>query len=237
MRSGLAERVYEELEQRIFDLEYSPGARLVIDQIAREFGVSATPVRDALRRLAAERVIAFEPYVGFTVLPEPTLDEIRESFQARLAIEGFAARIGCKLVTDDQIDELVRIQRELMRHRYGGTFKSFIHFVSWNKRFHEVIVATSGNRYLVDAAKNLYHDALIARTLHDRGVPDIAEISAEHEAIIDAFRRRDEDDLYRAVEAHITDGCRRMIAARTAPARAPLRSTRRGRSDTSDDSS
>lgn len=212
-RSGLAEQVYEVLEQRIFDLEYRPGERLVIERMARELGVSTTPVREALNRLAAERVIAFEPYVGYTVLPEPTLDEISRSFEARLAIEGFAAKAGCLRASAAQIARMAELHDELLRHRYGGEFRSFVSFVTGNRLFHEVIVATSDNEYLVEAARNTYHDALVARTLHDRGIPDIEEIGREHEAIVEAFRARDPEAVYRAIEAHIVDGSRRLSSA------------------------
>ena len=214
VRSGLADQVYEALEEQILDMEYAPGERLVIDQIARELGVSGTPVRDALTRLAGERLIDVTPFRGFTVLPEPTLDEIAQSFEAREAIETFAVRLGCERASDREIERLSEINARITSHTYGGRSGSFTAFVKLNQEFHELLVTTSGNQYLVEALKSLYHDALVARTMHGRGVPDLEHIDQEHGAIIEAFRRRDADALEAAVARHIRDGAERVMAAR-----------------------
>ena len=94
VRSVLADQIYDTLSERILDMHYAPG-QVVIDQLARELGVSATPVRDALTRLGQSTVDS-TPFRGFTVLADPTADEIAESFEAREAIERSAARLGCE---------------------------------------------------------------------------------------------------------------------------------------------
>ncbi len=87
-----------------------------------------------------------------------------------------------------------------------------------NQEFHELLVTTSRNHYLVEALRSLYHDALVARTMHGRGVPDLERINEEHGAILEAFRRRDADALESAVTRHIRDGAERVLAARQRPA-------------------
>jgi DNA-binding GntR family transcriptional regulator len=99
---------------------------------------------------------------------------------------------------------------------YGGRSGSFSRFVRLNQDFHELLVATSGNRVLVEARRALYHDVLVARTMHGRGVPDLAQIDSEHRAILTAFRARDRKALEAAVVRHIRDGARRVLAARAA---------------------
>ncbi len=222
VRAGLADQVYEAIQHQILDLHFRPGDRLVIDHLAGDLGVSATPVRDALARLAAERLVAFEPYRGFTVLPEPTRQEIEASFEARRGIEAFAARVGCERATREQVRELVEIADRLSAQGYGGRFRAYATFVRLNRIFHERIVATSGNPFLLEALRSLYHDLLIARTLHDRGIPDLAEIAEEHARIIRAFERRDPAAAEEAVSDHILRGAERLLAARSdAVAREP----------------
>jgi DNA-binding GntR family transcriptional regulator len=213
VRSGLADQVYEALAGRILDMEYAAGDRLVIDQLARELGVSVTPVRDALTRLAAERLIDFAPFRGYTVLPTPTAEDIRQSFEAREGIEAFAVRLGCKKATDAQLDRLEELHERLAAGRYEGRSGSFAGFVRLNQQFHEEIVATSGNRTLVEARRQLYHDVLVARTLHGRGVTDLEQIDAEHRAILASFRRRDCRALETAVVRHIREGASRVLAS------------------------
>ncbi len=214
VRSNLGDQVYETLSERILDLEYEPSARLVIDQLARELGVSGTPVRDALNRLAAERLIDFTPFRGFTVLPDPTLEEIEHSFEARQAIEGFAARLGCERAGSAGAEALRTIQGRIESHSYGRRSGSFSTFVRLNRDFHDVLVGTSGNPSLVAALRSLYHEALVARTMHGRGVPDLEQINAEHRAIIDGFAREDPAAVVEAVSRHIRDGAARILAAR-----------------------
>lgn len=213
VRSGLADQVYEALNERILDVEYAAGERLVIDQLARELGVSVTPVRDALTRLAAERLIDFTPFRGYTVLPEPSAAEIEQSFEAREAIESFAVRLGCTRGTDEQLRELEEMHERIAGGRYAPRGGSFGTFVRLNQQFHELLVATSQNQVLVEARRQLYHDVLIARTMHGRGVPDLENIVAEHQAILDSFRRRNCAALEAAVVKHIRDGAQRTLAA------------------------
>lgn len=214
VRAGLADQVYEAIQRQILDMHFRPGDRLVIDHLAGELGVSATPVRDALARLAAERLIVSEPYRGFTVLAEPTRREIEASFEARRGIEAFAARVGCERATREQVRELVEIADRLAAQGYDGRFDGYATFVRLNRVFHERIVETSGNSFLLDALRGLYHDLLIARTLHDRGIPDLGEIAEEHVRIIRAFERRDPASAEEAVSDHILRGAERLLVAR-----------------------
>jgi DNA-binding GntR family transcriptional regulator len=215
VRSGLADQVYEALSEQILDMEYAPGERLVIDQIARDLAVSGTPVRDALTRLAAERLIESTPFRGFTALPDPTPAEIAQSFEAREAIETFAVRLGCERASESQIEELDELQAVIAAKPYTRGSGSFSTFVRLNQRFHELVVETSANRCLVDALRGLYHDALVARTMHGRGVPDLDYINEEHAAIVQGFAARDLADLEAAVVRHIRDGARRVLEARS----------------------
>jgi DNA-binding GntR family transcriptional regulator len=216
VRSVLAEQVYEALKDQVLDHDYEPGGRLVIDGIARDLGVSPTPVRDALARLAGEGLIESTPYRGFAILPEPTLEQIRQSFEAREAIETAAVRLGCARATPPQLAVLRDLQTRIASQRYGRRAKSFTTFVRLNQQFHESLVGTSGNEYLVDALRSLRHDALVARTRHGRGVPDLPTIVREHESILHALERRDVEAAVAAVSHHIADGAARELAAREA---------------------
>ncbi len=195
-------------------MQYAPGDRLVIDQIAREAGVSGTPVRDALTRLAGEGFIDSTPFRGFTVLPDPTVDEIAQSFEARAAIETAAVRLGCERATGEQIARLKEIAARIGATSYGARSESFSTFVKLNQQFHELLVRTSQNSYLVEALRSLYHEGLVARTMHGRGVPDLLDIREEHEAIVEALELRDPDAAEAAVGRHIADGAARVLAAR-----------------------
>lgn len=214
VRSGLADQIYDALVDQILDLAYAPGERLVIDQIAREMGVSPTPVRDALTRMAGEGFIESTPFRGFTVLPVPSADEIEQSFEARVVIEAAAAQLGCRRRTDAELDELRDIQERIVAQHAGPRAKTYAPFGRLNQRFHLLLVGTSHNRFLEEALRALDHDALMARTMHGRGVPDLSDIVGEHEAILDALEARDRDRAAEAVARHINDGKARVLAVR-----------------------
>jgi DNA-binding GntR family transcriptional regulator len=216
VRSILADQVFEALKDEILDAQHAPGARLVIDTIARDLGVSPTPVRDALTRLAGLGLIDSTPFRGFTVLPDPTPEQIGQSFEARAAIETAAVRLGCERATEEQMAVIRELHTRIASQRYGARARSFTPFVRLNQEFHEALVATSGNEFLVDALQSLRHDALVARTRHGRGVPDLDAIVREHAAIVTALERRDVDAVVTAVARHIADGAARELAARRA---------------------
>ncbi len=211
VRQGLGTQVYDALQQLVLNMELAPGSKLVIDQLAERIGVSATPVREALNRLAAERLIEFTPYRGFTVMPEPTAQELGASFEARQAIEEFSARLGCARASDEEIAELRRSADHVAAGKYGRTVNGYLEFLRRNRDFHERVVAAAANSYLSEAAKSLFHDAIVARTLRSRGVPDLSSIIDEHEQIVDAFERRDADAAAAAVGRHAVGGASRMM--------------------------
>lgn len=216
VRSGLADQIYEALLDRVLDLSYAPGERLVIDQIAREMGVSPTPVRDALTRMAGEGFIESTPFRGFTVLPVPSADEIEQSFEARAVIEVAGVRLGCARRGDGQVAELREIHERIVGQFTSRPAKTYAPFGRLNQRFHLLLVGTSANRFLEDALRVLDHDALMARTMHGLGVPDFTHIVGEHEAIIEAVESRDEAAAAEAVETHIRHGAERVLAVRRA---------------------
>jgi DNA-binding GntR family transcriptional regulator len=211
-RLGLADQIAGTLEQRILNLEYQGGEKLVIDQLARELGVSSTPVRDALNRLSAARLVVFEPYIGFMVRPLPQLEEIRESYEARRCIETEATLLATPHMRAEDFAQLAALSREMAESEYTGSAESFILLTRANREFHRVIVARCRNRFLIEAWENLNHDELVAFTLHDRGVPDLEAIVLEHAAIVDALETKDQGRVSLAVTRHIVDGADRVYA-------------------------
>ena len=213
VKGNLADQVYELVRQRIFDLHYDPGDKLTIQQLAQEMDVSATPVRDALNRLAAEHLINFTPYRGFKIVAAPTEEDIRHSFEARLAVEPFAARIGCERASEAQLRDLGKIQQQIASRDYVDDYAGYLWFVRLNGQFHEAMVATSGNPLLLDAMKAVHVDLVIARAMYHSGVDDLPDVVREHNAIIKAFEQRNAEAVENAVTKHLTDGLQRVVAA------------------------
>src|SRR5947209_12480806 len=96
---GRAEMLYERFKQQIIDRHWLPNQPLNIDRLAREYGVSITPVREALARLSADRLVVAAAHRGYTVAPPPSTARMEELFTVRLLLEPHAARGAATRIT------------------------------------------------------------------------------------------------------------------------------------------
>ena len=99
--------VYERLKQLILDQKVAPGAPLPEEELARTFGVSRTPIHEALVRLEKDRLVVLQPSRGAFVRGM-TMDDVRELYQIREALEGLTARLAAESMTPGQVAELER---------------------------------------------------------------------------------------------------------------------------------
>ena len=170
------ERVHTVIRERILDGEYGPGHRLVIDALAEELGVSALPVREAIRRLEAEGLVFYRVNAGATVA---TADP--EQFEQRMSVlavlEGYATALTAPLLTDE---DLAGLEAATNRMQECMERLDVLGFGQANRDFHAIVYARCPNAALVkslqEAARRL---DLIRRTVFThipyRGVQSIAE--------------------------------------------------------------
>lgn len=209
---SLVDLAHEEIHKRITNGEIRQGERLVIDTLAEEFGTSLIPVREALARLHAERLVSFEANKGYRVAPPPDAMELGQLFSARLIIEIGVLEAAIPRATPELLGQLRKINRQMGRGSYGKTFEGYVAFVKLNASFHEAIVALSGNPFIIDAYRKLAYHQRIMQALHGRGVPDIDKLVAEHEAIIAALEKGSYAAARKAIRQHILEGGRRLGA-------------------------
>lgn len=140
------ERVYTALRERILDGAYGPGYRLVIDRIAEEFGVSALPVREAVRRIEAEGLVIFRPNAGAQVTPaDPSLYE--ENLTVLAVLEGYATAQAAPRLTEAQ---LLRLEAETDAMVQAMERMDVLGFSRANQRFHRVFHDNCGNPPLIE---------------------------------------------------------------------------------------
>lgn len=211
-RSALAEQVSETLRAWIMDQVLAPKQRLNITWLARKLGVSETPVREALSRLRAERLVDFEPYIGYTVMPLLTLDRLRELLEVRKLLESHAAAIGASRVTNAQLDQMREAVGKMEHLQAGPTFRESKDFNAQDRLFHSLIVQAAGNTVLIETYQSLNLHIVLARLYHGRGLVEIRLAQREHRAILQAYERRDAEAARAAVVAHI-EGAHGRLAA------------------------
>lgn len=145
------ERIHEALRERVLDGQYGPGYRLVIDRLAEEFGVSALPVREAIRRLEAEGLAVFRPNAGAHVAPaDPALFE--EGLTVLAVLEGYATAEAAPRLTAADLAAL-DAETDAMAVCMEGL--DVLGFSAANNRFHELIYARCDSAYLI----GMLHDS------------------------------------------------------------------------------
>jgi DNA-binding GntR family transcriptional regulator len=196
--------VYDQLVVLIVDGHVAPEDALSIDALSREFGVSTSPVREALARLESTGLIRRVAMRGYRVAPALQAEELRELMEARLMIEpGAAQRAATAPRHDETVATLDRAVVDLAHAPRGSSFESFRDYYEADRRFHHAVVEGTGNRFLLQSYEALGGQFQRFRLFSGRGVTDADATIAEHGAIRDAISARDPVAAAAAMTAHL----------------------------------
>ncbi|MEA2622516.1 MAG: hypothetical protein QOH61_1426 [Chloroflexota bacterium] len=211
------ERVYVGLRHRILYGGLNPGSRLTEVQIARDFHVSRTPVREALRRLTAEGLLTMDPFRGMIVSDVDNI-ELEEIFVIREALEGLVTRLAAERVADvdlAKLDLLIDLMREAARSGQWDAMSAA------NTKFHEVIHYAAGNARLRAMLRNLLEFSR-RFSIQAFASPERSElVIAEHEGMLAALRARDPVEADALARAHVARA-RDFLTARILRAQASV---------------
>jgi DNA-binding GntR family transcriptional regulator len=143
------ELAYSAVRQRIISGDYAPGARLVIPTLARELGVSALPIREALRRLEAEGLVQFDHNVGARV-GMASIEEWESAMHVLSLLEGYATALAAENLSAEDVAELYKINQalsEALERSDLGSAKSL------NRQFHVRLYEACPNDYLMSLVR------------------------------------------------------------------------------------
>ncbi len=176
---------------------YRPGDRLVESELAERFGVSRTPIREALQRLETQSLLARDG--RSLIVASLDHNQMAELYVVRRELEGLAARLAAQHATPEE----VRILRDMVEHD-NALVNDPAALARANRRFHKQIHLASHNRYLVQQLDLVHRTmALMATTsLAAQGRGAIAQ--SEHDAIVRAIENKDADAAYDALREHIS---------------------------------
>lgn len=176
---------------------YRPGDRLVESELAERFGVSRTPIREALQRLETQSLLARDG--RSLIVASLDHNQLSELYAVRAELEGLAARLAARHATREEVSVLREMVEE-DRGRIGDPAA----LSRSNRQFHKQIHLASHNRYLVQQLDLVHRTMALMDTTslaaEGRGVDALSE----HAAIVDAIRNRDEDRAYEALKTHIS---------------------------------
>ena len=204
----LTARVTEAVREAIVDGRLVAGERYSVALLAGQFGVSRTPVREALLVLERQGMVRFERNRGVRVL-ETSLHDLEEVFGLRLLLEVPATERACELLDDAGLGALDRELRAMRRAAEAGDEPAFM---AHDKAFHTALLLAAGNRRLADVVAQL-RDAVRSRGASTVGRSrDLAAILREHDAIMAALRARDGGGAAAAMRAHLLNTGRLLLA-------------------------
>jgi DNA-binding GntR family transcriptional regulator len=199
----LAAPIYDSLKERIMDQVFSPGSRLNIEALSAELKVSPTPVREALTRLAAERLVTFEPFKGYSVNPPLTTHQVADLMHVRRLLEMDAARQAALRIMRPDLMAMENILAELSTEKLGLWSEGYSQFNQTDQRFHEILFSAAGNLFLTDAYQALNVHVQLARFSPEWGDTEQCDTCSEHNEIYQALLNHDPEAAAKAVEAHL----------------------------------
>ena len=190
-KTSLKQKVYEALRREITDGSLLPGDLLKERELAELYGVSKTPVREALSLLEQENLVKAIPRAGYMVT-QLTLRDVQEVHQLRVTLESMAARLAAENISDEELEELEGM----------AATSDPEEALLFNHRFHLVIARASGNSRLAKMIEQLLDDT-------DRWAAlDVARLTPTvlligHQAELEALRTRDPDIAEKAMREHV----------------------------------
>lgn len=195
--------LHDELVARLRDLivegELAPGARVPERTLCERFGVSRTPLREALKVLASEGLLDLLPNRGATVA-RLTPADLDEMFPVMGALEALAGELACARITDEQIAEVRALHYQMVLHY---TRKELPQYFRLNQRIHELIMDAAGNAALTRMYQGLAGRIRRARYLANMSMARWDTAVEEHEAILLALSQRDAARLSRILKQHL----------------------------------
>lgn len=215
-----SDRVYLGLCERIQGQKLLPGDVLLEEQVAREYNVSRTPVREALRRLGQAGLVVRNG--NRVVVRALSPAEVAEIYPIIQVLEGLAARLAARNVTPDVLSKLARLHKEMQEHAKREDDAAFI---SCNQRFHQLLVQTARNEHLAREIERFRTITSSFRRIQLRLPGRLQQSANEHQTLLDALRAGQPEDAERAMRRHVEMAERLLL--RTLSAVESMRSFRR----------
>ena len=199
--------VFLELRQDILSCRIAPATELREAELAERFGVSKSPVRDALSRLVQEGLVMVVPRQGYRVA-SISLKDVKDMFEYRAVLESACARIGAAVAGDADLRALDRFRIFDERTYSDG-------FTAYNREFHRSVAQLSGNARLINALVNQIDqmDRVVTMSVDAVRRHDPARVLRQHCDIINALQRRDARSAAGFLSRHIAEARKRVCQA------------------------
>ncbi len=206
VKKVLSEQIKEQLIEDLLNKKYVAGDKLVESALAKRFGVSQAPVREAMKGLVEMGFVTVEPYKGTTVR-SITKEEMWEIFTVRAALESLAAGIAAEKIIPEQIVELEGLVNEMIKAAEAG---DILKRAEINNLFHEKVITISEHKLIMRLSKSMR----FASWSHTTGTftsMSSYEIASRHRKIINALKKHDPEEASKVMREHIECSARSML--------------------------
>lgn len=206
-----ADRVYKELKNAILKRQLAQGKKLDIFELAEQFCVSRTPVKEAFNRLHLEGLIVIKPRKG-TYVAEIEFQKVMEVLDARLLFETWGAKIGVAQATTEDFQVLRTLYQEMDKYYTAKPF-DFSNFNEVDIQFHSHIVKMGRNQTVLQLYKSLNAHRITEWAFYDNALKKGESSQPHHLSIIEAFEKRDESLVLELITDHIVAGKEDLLKA------------------------
>ena len=189
---NISEQVYAELSQQIISQRLKPGQRLREEQLATRFGISRTPLRDAINRLAQNGLVDIEPRKGASV-KQFNIDDVVEVYDIRAVMEGLAARLAAPGL---DLNELNKLKAMFSKKDSRSLIKA-------DTGLHDLLINSCGNKKLVEMLNNIHGLVQAFRVAGYKSRQRSATATVDHKRILKALMERDGEAAENVMHVHI----------------------------------
>lgn len=194
-----SEQLGEEIEERIVTGTYPPGTRLDEQELANSFGVSRTPVREALIQLASAGLVEIRPRRG-AIVPEISAERVCEMFEVMAELEAMCGRLAARRILPQQLKRLEEAHQSCEEAKQANMYDIYY---QRNEVLHQCIYEASHNSFLIEQAAGLHRRLRPYRRLQLRVRDRMSNSFSEHAAIIDAIASGDSELAADRLRSHV----------------------------------
>ncbi|MFD1452386.1 GntR family transcriptional regulator [Oceanobacillus sojae] len=201
------EIIYHELKKEIQEGKYEFGEKLVISRLAKRFGTSEIPVREAINQLNSDNLIEFTPHVGAVVSTLSSKD-IQEIFEVRIELEGLASRLAAENINEEIINNL----RSIITASEDCLEKNdFEEIEKLNMKFHLTIYEASDNLLLIGMIRDLWNNTKRYPSLFSNNRGHAMHSIKEHKFIVEALEMKDPVLVENAMMKHKANAAKEVL--------------------------
>jgi len=198
-RRSLHDELVDRVRRLITAGDLVPGDKVPERELCARFGVSRTPLREALKVLASEGLVTLMPNRGATVA-KLTLADLEEAFPVMGVLEALSGELACRNITDREIQEIGRLHAKMVRHYEREELGPYFEL---NQEIHERIMDAAGNALLSQTHRGLAGRIRRARYMANMSRERWTKAVEEHEVILEALQARNGERLGRLLKQHL----------------------------------